>query len=354
MPSPSWLAALLFVVAAAAAACSGEGGGGDAPDADAGTELDAGTEPDAGEPLDAGTPDPCDQGEPAPEPKTLPADVRAAAPDLEVRGASRRLEVLVRATSRLTSEQVEEFRARSCAAFAFDLEALGLRADAPEIAATVRVVVLDTRSYNAATGAPGTYGVTFGAWDGDGDAFVVPESALAAPEDLDDTLAHELTHLLQGRWAPNDALQPWYFIEGQAINLGAQFARSRYGRAVSFVNGWIANATGADATTTFTRYGVEDKTDNLSEVGHDQSMSGFFVEYLRVVHPRADGTKGYPDALSRLFGTLQVTSGGATLSAAFLRTWDGLTLSAAKQAFVDWLNATDADRAGRLAGTVWE
>lgn len=299
-------------------------------------------------------PDPCGEGQPQEGGPPMPEDVRTKVSDLELRVGTDRLQVFVRGRSPLTAEQIEEFRARSCEAITFDLDELQIDSDVPQLALPLRVVILDTIAYNNVTGAAGTYGVTFMPWENDGDAFVVPENALKEPEDLDDTLAHELMHMLQGRFAPNDAYIPWYFIEGQAIDIGSLFAFRKYGRSNGFAKGWVRQADGDDAKLTFERYGLEDKTKDLREVGHDQALSGFFLEYLRVLHPREGEQKGWPDALRRTFLGLQDVSEGTRLAAAFSARMDGLTLADAKAAFIAWLDATKSQGNARLAGTVWE
>ena len=115
-----------------------------------------------------------------------------------------------------------------------------------------------------------------------------------------------------------------------------------------FVPGYLVNATGADATLTFDRYGLEDKTTNLGQVGHDQAISAFFVEYLRVKHPRPDAGAGFPDVQSRLLQAMVQVSEGADEPTGFAAHMDGLAEEEAKTAFTQFLDATVGDSQGEV------
>lgn len=295
--------------------------------------------------------DPCGRGPAVEGTLPLPQDIRTAAPDLARVYATDRLEVWARTTRRPSDADLEQFRARSCAAYGFDLDLTGREPDEAPLAAPVRVVVLDVPTYNKATEAPGTYGVTFPGTDTTTDAFVMPSNALSNPDDLDDTLAHELLHVLQFRYAPNDLEIPWYLVEGAAVQAGAAHAVARHGRTTGFWVGWVQSAVGADATLTFDRYGPEDQTQNLSEVGHDQSIGGFFVEYLRVHHPIDAGARGIPDVQRRLLETMREVSLGGPLERAFAARV-GVPLAEAKRAYTAFLDATRGAWAQRSAGTL--
>ncbi len=297
--------------------------------------------------------DPCGRGAPRDGLAGLPGDVVDAAPDVRRVVATDRLEVWARAGSAPSADQLEAFRARSCDAFQFDLDTLEREPDEPALVVMpIRVVVLDDAAYGRATGAPGTYGVTFGATASEGDAFVVPVGALRDLAELDDTLAHELAHVFQFRLAPFDAEIPWYFMEGTAIALGSTFGKARHGYATGFVTGWMRTATGEDARLTFRRYGLEDLTQNLSEVGHDQAVSGFFVEFLRAKLVTPAGT-GVPQIQARLMETMEAVSAGESLAAAFAQHTGGASLSAAQEAFIGHLDATVGDWSRRAEGTIF-
>ena len=119
-----------------------------------------------------------------------------------------------------------------------------------------------------------------------------------------------------------------------------------------FAKGWIDNATGADATLTFQRYDLEDLTQNLQQLGHDQSISGPFVEFLIAGLPHGN-TTGFMDAHVRVLGTFRSNSEGAVLDTAFASQFDAVTLANAKDAFVDLLDTTNGDLSSRNAGTVF-
>ncbi len=277
--------------------------------------------------------------------RALPSSVRRAATDLAEARFSDGITLQVRSGSTLSEEDKNEFHSRAARALLYDLEALHLDpSDVVNVA--IQLVVLDTRAYDLATESPGTYGVSFPANGRASDAMVVPENAISNLEELDDTLAHELVHILQGRAAPNGDVYPWYFIEGSAINVASHYNYSIYGRVSSFVVSYLA-ATADDARTTFTRYSFEDNTTTLAQIGHDQSVSGFFVEYLRTKH----GGAGIPDINAKLVRVYTSSRSAATFQAAF-QTEVGESIDSAQAAFIAFMGT--GTRTTRWRGTVFE
>jgi hypothetical protein len=336
------------------------GGADDAGGADAGVMGgDAGQRPDAGAGVvtfDAGglVNDVCGNGWVSPSGLRLPQDIRAAAANTRLRGGTDRLEVYSGgAGAGLSDAEVERFFHSSCGALRFVFQELGESAVAAEYRPAVRIVVLDDAAYATATGAPGTYGVSFPADGAASDAVALPASGFGNLPELDDTLAHELVHIVQGRAAPDNANYTWYMIEGQAISAGTRYGRQRHGYPTGFAKGWLDRATGADATTTFARYGIDDLTQNLAQVGQDQSLSGFFVEYLRVRATNGTGV-GFVDAQHRMLNVMRAVSGGASLSSAWVAQYPGLPLSAAQSGYTTFLTSTAGNLAQRYQGTVFE
>lgn len=315
----------------ASGGASGSGSGGSA-----GTEFDCGTAPTA------------------PDPRALPKEIVDAAPELTLRATSLRLEVWTPAASPLDAVEVVGFGKSACDALLFDLESFQLPESSPELARRVRIVVVDPPTFGAATGAPGAYGVSFPQVGGRSDAVILPDDGFSNLFELDDTLAHELSHIAASRRAPYDAFIPWWLIEGTAVMHGSYFGVKLHGLPTSFVGPWVDVADGADATLTFDRYGLEDKTTNLSETGHDQALSGFFVEFLRVRVARPTSGSGFPDVESRLLAVMKRVSDGDALSSAFSTELEGVTLDAAQASYVQFLDDTVGDLPTRYAGTVFE
>jgi hypothetical protein len=228
---------------------------GSTPDADAATQD--GPAPDGQQ--EAGT-YPCGTKPPSPDDRLLPSDVTTGAPDVELRTGSDRIELYARKSSTMTDAQLGEIAVRACEALTFDLQELSVLADDPWMLPAVRIVVLDDATYGTVTQAPGTYGVSYQGDGAYGDAIVVPESGTNSVVDFDDTLAHELTHVVQGRVAPNNYYVTWFLLEGTATLAGTQYGMLKHNKPTDFVPGYLVNATGADATLTFARYGLEDKT----------------------------------------------------------------------------------------------
>lgn len=297
--------------------------------------------------------DPCGRGAAQPLGLPLPVDVTQALGRLDRRLATDRIEVWTRASGGLSDDVVQDYWARSCAALSFDLDELGIEPDDANLGAPLRVVVLSNADYASATGDPESDGVTFNATMTEGDAFVVPASAVAQPAELDDTLAHELVHMLQGRVAPGENGLPWYFLEGMAVNAGTHFGRLRNGYPTGFVRDYLEGTGGADAAVTFTRFDQEDQTTDTDQLGHDEAVGGLLVEYLRAVHPRGAG-KGFPGTMPALTSAMVRSNGGASFDAAFEANFGGLTLAQAKRAFLAFMDATTASWAARTVGTVFE
>lgn len=340
---------LLVLIAFVSLACGPVRDGEELLDAgvDAGTEADAGT--DAGLP----PPTPCGAGFAVPDARPLPVDVRDAVDDLRLADGTDRIEVYSRSQTQLTAAEIAQFGTRSCEAFKFNLERLQLEGTELPLLPALRIVILDDATYGAATGAPGSYGVTFSAWEGDGDAFVVPESALGNLGELDDTLAHELNHVIVGRLAPNDATMPWWAIEGLAIDMGSHFGKLKHGQVQGFVRSHLDGADGDDARLTFTRYDLEDNTQNLGQVGHDQSLSGFFLTYLELRHPFGSEL-GFADMPVRMLRTMRDNSDGFEFADSFKEMFGNLSLPKAKADYAQYLDDTVGDIDARLKGTVYE
>ena len=167
-----------------------------APDADAATQdvQASDAQPEAGA-------YPCGTKPPSPDDRLLPSDVTTGAPDVELRTGSERIELYAKKSSTMTDAQLHEIAVRACEALTFDLKELGVVAEDPLMLPAVRIIVLDDATYGTVTQAPGTYGVSYAGDGAYGDAVVVPESGTKYVVDFDDTLAHELTHIVQGRVA---------------------------------------------------------------------------------------------------------------------------------------------------------
>lgn len=319
-------------------------------DTDAGTDafVETDAELDSGEEIDLGH----DAGEPIDDPRQLPRDIRRAAPDLMVAMENHSVRVFIREASTLTDEEIGAYLAASTSALEFNMREMEFTAEQIAAEPRVRIVVLDVPTYNEATEAPDTYGISYPAFGSDGDAFVIPDTSFSNPTEMDDTLAHEINHILVGRRTPNDYQIPWWQVEGTAIDMGSHYGWELHHIWTGFIKDWVDVADGEDVETTFERYDVEDNTQTLAEVGQDQSLSGFFIEYLRYLHPHADAM-GYPDVHARMLAVSSQTSDGADFAEAFAMNFDGLALADAKSAYVDFMSRTAHALSMRYAGTIF-
>lgn len=309
---------------------------------DGGAELDAGGEPDLG--VDAG---------PIDDPRQLPFDIRRAAPDLEVAMENNNVRVFIRRASTLSDEDIGRFLTAATSALLFNMNDMDFTAEQIALEPRVRVVVLDVPTYNAATDFPETYGISYPAYGSDGDAFVMPDNSFSNLSEMDDTLAHEINHILVSRRTPHDQEIPWWQVEGTAIDMGSHFGWEQDHVITGFIKPYIDVCRGSDATLTFSRFDVEDMTTDLGQLGHDQAVSGFFVEYLRFIHPHG-AELGYPDVHARMLGTSVDASGGAHFADAFSDNFDGLDLADAKTSYAAFLEATRSNLPMRYAGTIFE
>ncbi|MFM2153107.1 MAG: hypothetical protein RL199_1542, partial [Pseudomonadota bacterium] len=114
--------------------------------------------------------DPCGRRAASEKALSFPSPITDAVKDLVRVAATDRLEVWKRSSKNVTHANIEQLRSRMCAALAFDFDELGVEVDGGFFDAPVRLVVLDDPSYGTATGAAGSFGVTFGRYDNDGDA----------------------------------------------------------------------------------------------------------------------------------------------------------------------------------------
>jgi tetratricopeptide (TPR) repeat protein len=110
-----------------------------------------------------------------------------------------------------------------------------------------------------------------------------------------------------------------------------------------------APVDGGEARATWMRYGLDDQTGDMGEVGLRQAISGFFVEYLRVLHPKA-----MPDVLARLLAAMirESDNGVLTVEKTFQTATGGLDLGEAKKAFEEILQ-TKEWRGEATAGSLY-
>ncbi|MBK8173574.1 MAG: hypothetical protein IPK60_25000 [Sandaracinaceae bacterium] len=350
MPSlaPSSFALLTLLMASAACSNNAEppyqepldaGVDSDTQDTDASIDIDAGDVIDLG--YDAGWID---------DPRQMPRDIRRVASDLEVARENNRVKIYLQPGSTLTEEQIVDYFDTATAAVTFNLDEMDTPSE--EIEPRVRVVVLDETTYAAVTGSNDTYGLSYIAFGSDGDAFVIPYNALEDRAEMDDTIAHEVNHILVSRRVLDDSSIPWWQVEGTAINMGSHFGWEVDHTWTGFLKRYVDPATGADATLTFARFDVEDMTANNDELAHDQAVAGFFIEYLRFLHPHG-GEMGYPDVHGRMLAVSTEASRGADFDEAFAANFGGLSLADAKTAYAAYLQST-VTGSTRYVGTIFE
>jgi hypothetical protein len=284
--------------------------------------------------------EPCGRRGVAGPSRPLPVEVSGAFGDLGPRVVSERVEVWARGERPPAGAVLEDAWQRACAALVFVTAELGVEATGPELALPVRVVLLSDADYAEVPGTEGSDGIMFDAAEDAGDAFLVPVGAFADEAELDDTLAHEFVHVVQGRAAPGAEAVPWYVVEGMAVSTGARHGRARHGRVTGFVREYLEEVDGAAVLESFRRFGHEDLTGEAESpedaLGQDQSVGGLWVEWLR---------RERPAALRELLGALRTAKDGGL---------DGLRLAQAEEALAAHVEATKGDWHARVAGTVFD
>lgn len=195
-------------------------------------------------PAGAGAPvpvpvDPCGVASRAAPGLPLPSELVAAGPLRRVRG-SLLLEVWAPAAWPLPETELDRAWGRGCAALRFVQADLGLAAHEASAAGPVRWVLLPDADFAALPGTDGADALTIEAGEGEGDALVSPGGLLGDPAELDDTLAHELVHVVQGRVVPGSEGVPWFVTEGMAVSAGVRHGRARHGRVTGPAEGYLA------------------------------------------------------------------------------------------------------------------
>jgi len=227
------------------------------------------------------------------------------------------------------------------------VEELSLPAHEPWADGPVRWVLLPDPAFAALEGAEGADGLTLEAAEGEGDALATPVGLLGDAAELDDTLAHELVHVVQGRLVPRGEGIPWYVHEGMAVSAGARHGRACHGRVTGPAEGYLEGASAAEVAEALARFGVEDLTEEAAAPdeahGLSEAAGGLFVESLR---------RTFPDAQPRLLAAM-AGSGASGFDAAFARAFEGPTPAQAREALLHEVARTEGDWAARVAGTAF-
>jgi hypothetical protein len=275
----------------------------------------------------------------------LPSEL-GGAPLRRVRG-SLQLEVWAPASAPVPTVEWDRAWAHGCAALAFVRAELGLAAHEPWDPGPVRWVLLPDAAFAEVPGAEGADALALEAAAGEGDALVTPLGLFADLAELDDTLAHELVHVVQGRLAPGGEGVPWYVSEGMAVSAGARHGRARHGRATGPAEGYLSEASAEEVAEALDRFGVEDLTEEAEDPeeahGLSESAGGLFVEHLR---------RAFPDAQARLLAAM-AWARAEGFDAAFARAFDGLGVAEARSRLREGLQRTEGDWARRAAGTAF-
>lgn len=171
--------------------------------------------------------------------------------------------------------------------------------------------------------------------------FVVEDDYLDNPLS-EGTLAHELTHVQDGRQLRGAKL-PSFVLEGRALTNGHEY-RMALGQDENDYDRQMAESAAG-----FTSADADAILDEFYDVGWKmQAMGTFLVEYMRTTW----NGRGVPDIHPRLSRMIETMAGGVDVEAAF-ETEFGVPATALLESFGEFLDRTQNDPAGRLQGMMW-
>jgi hypothetical protein len=182
------------------------------------------------------------------------------------------------------------------------------------------------------------------------DLFVVALDYLSQPLS-EGTLAHELTHIQDGRnlGQLGTGRIPHYVLEGRALLIGHAYRQSRgltdhdYDRKVTASLAKV-NANDVRQIIQTEAYMPEHQMGNRFRM---EAVGMLFVEWLRT---RAGG-RGFADVQARLSRIMEEVGAGQTFEASFARMF-GMPLQQAQEALIALVAQTQGQPAARLANTV--
>lgn len=172
--------------------------------------------------------------------------------------------------------------------------------------------------------------------------FVVRDSYLD-DELSEGTLAHELTHIQDGRQLRGGKL-PSFLLEGRALTNGHNYRLSLGQKNNSY------DFQMARSAMKFSSADAEEILGEFHSSGWNmEAMGTFLVEYMRT---KWNGT-GVPNIHQRLARMIERIAGGLDAEAAFAQEF-GKPFSALLESFMKYLDNTKGEPAVRLQGTIWE
>lgn len=171
--------------------------------------------------------------------------------------------------------------------------------------------------------------------------FVVKDDYLDDPLS-EGTLAHELTHIQDGRQLMGAKL-PSFLLEGRALTNGHNY-RMFLGQAQNQYDRNMAKSAMS--------FSSEDATEHLNlvrDTGWDMEAIGtFFVEYMRT-----QWNGGVPDIHPRTSRVIERIAGGLDFKSAFEKEF-GNTFDASVKSFMSYLDKTAKTPQSRLEKTIWQ
>ena len=173
------------------------------------------------------------------------------------------------------------------------------------------------------------------------------------PDD-DDTIAHELSHVMDFR-AAGDGIDkiPVYEQEGRAYTIGDTYpiteGKDKSDPVLRGVGEELAKITGAQAADVMKNYRDGSAEGAPGRDGfRDETTGALYVQFLKT----RLGGQGVPDALQKLAQVSADVGQGLSYDKAFQKEF-GVTSKSTEDAFVKYVTATEGKPAERMSGTLW-
>ena len=254
--------------------------------------------------------------------------------------------------SKMTKAQGQALAKKVEDAWQADLKLEQWKNTAPLNKNQLTVEALTKSGFDKALGgdSTGVAGVTMGP-----DLMAVPENLTSStnPDD-DDTIAHELNHVMDFREAGNgiDSI-PVYEQEGKAYTVGDTYpiteGKDKSDPVLRGVGEELSKITGAQAADVMKNYRDGSAESDPSRDGfRDETTGALYVQYLQT----RLGGKGVPDAVQRLAQVTADVGTGQSYDSAFQKEF-GVSSKSTEDAFVKYVTATEGKPSERMSGTLW-
>lgn len=252
--------------------------------------------------------------------------------------------------SKLTKDQGAALAKKIEDTYKWDTSTLGWTETSPLEGKQLTVEALTKAGFDQVLGgdSTGTAGVTMGP-----NLMAVPENLTSStnPDD-DDTIAHELVHVMDFREGGNKVDHvPIYLQEGHAYTIGDLYPIHEGKDAQDPVLGGIARSltkvTADQARDVMDHYRDPSAESDPNRDGfRDETTGALYVNFLK-------SQLGFEDVLPRIAQVVQDVGKGSDYDTAFKKQF-GISSTDSENKFVQFMKDTENKPEARLEGTIWE